>query len=289
MEKFLVSSEDCLILKAFKETNSLRSAAKLLNCDPAALARKAQYISSNYNFINKVNNRWQLTERGVEIVAWTEASIESQKRIFTGRTNIKIATSSWFSQEVAVPNLVKLKNQVNNNLNIAIITPQKSLESCLLDGSVDFVITNERPKVPEISFKQIAEEKFVPVAAYSWKEDFQSSNAETVLRSKPLLLNSEIEEESSAISLEGYNKSNYQIDNPLAVKTAVLQGLGWSILPELITRKLIAEEKLYQLPFHFLQEERKLCVWWLKQRLDIRDKAHTVCEWTSEIIKEESL
>lgn len=289
MEKFLVSSEDCLILKAFKETSSLRSAAKLLRCDPAALARKAQHISSNYNFLQKTNNRWQLTERGVEIVAWTEASIESQKRIFTGKLNIKIATSSWFSQEVAVPNLIKLKNQINKNLNIALITPQKSLEVCLLDGTVDFVITDERPKTPEISFKSIADEKFLPVSAYDWKEDFQSSNPEAVLRSKPLLLNSEIKEDSSLFVLEGYTKSDYQIDNPLAVKTAVLQGLGWSVLPSLITKKLIAEKKLYQLPFHFLEEERKIYVWWLRQRLDTRDKVNTICEWTTEIIKKENL
>lgn len=283
MEKFLVTSEDCLILKAFKEANSLRSAAKLLNCDPASLARKAQHIASTYSFLQKVNNRWQLTERGLQMVVWTEVSIESQKKIFTGQTTIKIATPNWFSQEVAVPNLIKLKNQVSENLNFSIVTPQKNLELSLLDGSVDFVITDERPQSPEISYKSISAQKLVPVSAYGWKEDFQSSNAEAVLKSKPFMKNDEIKENTLLSSLDGFKKANYQLDNPLAVKAAVLQGLGWSILPELITQGLVNEKKLYRLPFEFLEEDRKICVWWLRQRLDIRDKVNTICLWTESI------
>lgn len=283
MEKFLVSTEDCLILKAFKETNSLRSAAKLLSCDPAALARKAQAIASNYSFLQKVNNRWQLTDRGLEMVVWTEASIESQKRIFSGRATIKIATPNWFSQEVAVPSLMKLKNQLSENLNFSIVTPQKNLEMSLLDGSVDFVIADERPQSPEIAYKSIASEKLVPVSSYDWKDDFQSADSEAVLKLKPFLQNEEIKNNSVLLSLEGFKKSNYQFDNPIAVKNAVLQGMGWSILPELLTHKLISEKKLFRLPFEFLEDERKICVWWLRQRLDIRNKVNTVCEWTQNL------
>ena len=121
----------------------------------------------------------------------------------------------------------------------------------MLDGSVDFVITDERPQSPEVSYKSISLQKLVPVSAYDWKEDFQSNDAEAVLKLKPFMQNNEIKENSLLSSLEGYKKSNYQLDNPLAVKSAVLQGLGWSILPELITQKLVEEKKLYRLPCAF--------------------------------------
>lgn len=289
MEKFLVSSEDCLILKAFKESGSLRSAAQLLNCDPASLARKAQAISTNYSFLQKINNRWQLTNQGLEIVAWTDIGIESQKKIFSGRSSIRIAVPTWFSHEVALPKLKKFNGQLDANLNFSMITPHKSLELSLLDGSIDFAITDELPLSTDVSHKIITREKLVPVSSYDWKEDFEGTPEQSILKSKPFLHNNQIRENTILHLLENYKKAYYQFDNPLTVKEAVLQGLGWSILPEIITARPLAEKKLYLLPFDFLIEERNISVWWLRQRLDIRHKINTVCEWVQTITEKENL
>ena len=45
MDKFIVEPADCLILKALRDSASLREAAVLLGCDPAGLARNVQHIS----------------------------------------------------------------------------------------------------------------------------------------------------------------------------------------------------------------------------------------------------
>src|SRR3989338_9505030 len=100
MEKFTVSSDDCLILKAFHDSKTLREAATLLSCDPAGLARRVQYISTHFGFLQKVNNRWQVTSQGLDLVAWTETSIQSQKKILDRKSTRLNSSHSSISYAV---------------------------------------------------------------------------------------------------------------------------------------------------------------------------------------------
>lgn len=194
MEKFIVSPEDCLILKAFKESRSLSEAAVLLECDPAGLARKVQNISSRYGFLQKANNRWQVTDRGLDLVAWTEASIQSQKSVFLAKKSIRIASTMWLSEEVLIPHLNQLKGTLGGDLKFSFSVPNKGFEMALIDGSVDLVVACHPPLTSDIQHKQLVKEGWVVIIPSHWKLDYGNKNTDwfSALKKKPFIHHSDI-------------------------------------------------------------------------------------------------
>ncbi len=129
MEKFIVSSDDCLILKAFKESSSLREAAKLLNCDPAGLARRVQVISSEYGFLQKINGRWCLTSGGLDLVAWTEETISISSAGFGKNRTHPYRNDDVVSEQILVPNLPKLQKKFQTNVRFKSVFPVRDLSA----------------------------------------------------------------------------------------------------------------------------------------------------------------
>jgi DNA-binding transcriptional LysR family regulator len=285
MEKFSISPDDCLILKAFKDSKSLREAAALLGCDPAGLTRHVQQISNQHGFLQKVNNRWQVTARGLDLVAWTEASIQSQKKILFLKSSLRIATTMWFSEEVLIPHLSHLRKLLGNDISLSLSAPHKEFELSLIDGSVDFVIVCHPPQTPEIEHRQIIEEKWVLVAPKSWQKDLKFKSPHTLesLKGCPFIRHSEINHDLFFPNAGDFPESGIQIDNLIGIRSAVCEGLGWSLVPRIMINRYLKEEKLIEIPYEIPVHDRKVCVWWLRNRYDNKRLAGKISSWVNEI------
>lgn len=285
MEKFSVSPEDCLILKAFKDSKSLREAATRLDCDPAGLARRVQVISSTYGFLQKVNNRWQVTARGLDLVAWTEASILTQKKILQEKSSLRIATTMWFSEQVLIPNLNNLTKHLGAKNNFTLSVPNQKFEMALLDGSVDFVLVCHPPENPEIEHKQVIPEKWTLVCPTSWKSSLHLKSDKILdeLKKRPFIRHQEINEDIFFPKLDQISESGVTIDNLIGVRAAVSAGLGWSLVPRLLVTKAIKDGDVLEVPYNLPIKDRKVCVWWLRNRFDMRNQSSKICSWVKEV------
>lgn len=285
MKTFLVSSDDCLILKAFKDTSSLREAAANLQCDPAGLARRVQFISSQHGFLQKVNNRWQLTSKGLELVAWTEASLQSQARLLQQEAKFRLATTMWFSEEVLLPYFLEFKKTLNSQSQFLLTVPQKSFELSLQDGSVDCVIACHPPETPDIEHKRVVAEKWSVVIPGIWQKNFKFKRDTllTELSRHPFIRHSDINEDLLAPQIQIKTESGLMIDNLIGVRSAVMQGLGWSIVPRLLVARHIDSGQLAELPIELNVKDRKVCVWWLRNRIDISPEANKIAQWIKHV------
>ena len=285
METFLISPDDCLILKAFKETNSLREAAILLGQDPAGLTRRVQQISNQYGYIQKINNRWQVTARGLDLIAWVESIIQSQKKILQGKDGLRLASTMWFAEEILIPNVLNLKKIFKEDLNISISVPKNDLEMSLIDGSVDYVIVCHPPENPEIEHRQIAEEKWVLVAPIQWKK-FILNNKENIfnyLKDKPFIRHSDLNHDLFLPNFADLKQSDIQIDNFIGIRSAVCAGIGWSLVPKILIERSVQEEQIFQIPYDIAIHDRKICIWWLRNRYEIKRHSVKMVTWLKEI------
>lgn len=287
MDRFPVSSDDCLILKAFKDSKSLREAASLLGCDPAGLARRVQYISNHYGFLQKVNNRWQITSQGLDLVAWTEASILNQKKILSANNRIRIAATTWFSEEALIPNILKLKSIFNEDLSVSFYVPDEGFELSLISGSVDFVITCHPPESPEISHKQISSEKWVIIAPPTWKKDIKNRGEKILefLKDKPFIRHTDINVDLF-LPVSDLKDSGIIINNLIGIRSAVYEGLGWSLVPKILVNRYLKNNSLIEIPFEIPTKDRKVCVWWLRNRESLKLQSSKITSWVEHICKQ---
>lgn len=280
MENYLIPPDDCLLLKAFKDTQSLREAAILLQCDPAGLTRRVQHISSTYGLIQKVNNRWQLTSGGIDLVAWTEMSIQSQKKLILGKSSLRIASTMWLAEELLIPNFNKLK-KVLENLTFSFSVPNKGFEQSLIEGSVDFVITCHAPENPEIEHKKLGHEEWVIITPPSW-----GNKAKTIesLRTLPFIRHSDLNTDLFIPEIsEDIQQTFISIDNLIGIRTAVIEGFGWSVVPRLLVEKSLKKQLLVEVPYSFSMTDRNVCLWWLRNRYDSRKISSKISSWLKEI------
>lgn len=278
MEKFEISSDDCLILKAFKEANSLREAAKLLGCDPAGLARRVQVISSQYGFLQKVDNRWHLTSQGLDLVAWTEASILSQRTILSSKSSLRIGSPNWFAEEFLLPRMKELKELFGKDISVHLSTPNQGFERALLDGSVDFVMACHPPEIPEVEHKKLFDEEWIIAVPADWKSKGKDPLKE--ICTLPFVRHSGINTDLFIPDLESVLESNVKIDNLVGIRSAVVAGLGWSIVPKILVESCLKEKKMAQWPYDLKVRDRKVCIWWLRNRFEIKRQAARIANWT---------
>ncbi|MGZ3787576.1 MAG: LysR family transcriptional regulator [Bacteriovorax sp.] len=281
MENFLIPPEDCLILKAFKETQSLREAALALQCDPSGLTRRVQHISSEYGAIQKVNNRWQLTSVGIALVAWTEESIQSQKKTLSGKNRIRIASTMWIGEEVLIPNLPDLKNYFDQNISFLFSNPGKGFEAALIEGSVDFVIACHPPENPEIEHKKVFDEEWVIIAPSSW--GLKKSTALLQLKKRPFIRHSEMNTDLFIPEISAHlQEADVAFDYLIGIRSAVKEGIGWSIVPKLLVKQYLGNHDLTEISYNFATNDRKVCVWWLRNRYDSRKISHKISHWVKD-------
>lgn len=275
MDRFQISSDDCLILKAFREASSLREAAQILECDPAGLVRKVQGISNRYGLINKVKNRWQLTALGMDLVAWTEASMESQRQVLQNKGKLRIASTAWFAEELMIPHLSSLYDSLPG-LSVSLSTP-RDFERALIDGSSDFVIVCHPPESPDIEYKKVGKEEWTFIFPKHWR----SKNIQELkdLELRPFVRHSMMNVDSYLPELHSLQSSSFVADNLIGVRPAVVAGLGWSFVPRILVRSHLSHQTLLSLPAPKNQPHRDICVWWLRNRYEVKRQSHQICHW----------
>lgn len=281
MEKFPIRPEDCLILKALKDSKSLREAALLLGCDPAGLARRVQQISADHGFLQKVENRWVVTERGFDLIAWAESSIQSQKKILNAKSSLRIGTTMWFSEEVLIPLSLTAKNFLGDKTKISITVPSKDFELSLIDGSVDFVIVCHPPENPEIEHRQVADEKWVIIAPKAWQKELKLKDEKLLeeLKIRPFIRHSEMNPDLFIPGMSELLEAGVSIDHLIGIRKAVSEGLGWSLVPKILVQHHLKDQKIIELSYEIPIRDRKVCVWWLRHRTESKKISGRVSAW----------
>ncbi len=277
MKKFEISSDDCMILKAFKEASSLREASKLLGCDPAGLARRVQVISSRYGFLQKVDNRWHLTSRGIDLVAWAEASIQSQKKVLHATSSLRIASPNWFVEEYLIPKINHLKKFYEHQGAINFSTPTQGFEKALIDGSVDFVIACHPPETPEIEHKKLFDEEWVVIVPPLWKP--KSKDPLSEICKMPLVQHTSMNLDLFLPEVKNITEADIKIDNLVGIRSAVMNGLGWSIVPRILVKSYIQEKRISIWPYALKVQDRKVCIWWLRNRFELKRQSAKIASW----------
>jgi DNA-binding transcriptional LysR family regulator len=285
MNQFKISPDDCLILKAFKDTESLREAAQLLNCDPAGLTRRVQFIATQYGFLQKINNRWRLTKQGLDLAAWTEASIQTQNKVLSNQTRLRLASTMWLSEELLIPQVGQLRKQLGPESEVSFSVPTQSFESSLLSGNADFVIACHPPETPEIEHRRVATEQWAVVAPANWRKDLGTlSKAFDKLLLRPHVRHSEMNFDLFFTKDHLPQKeSGLLIDNLIGIRAAVCAGFGWSLVPRVLIQKDLQAGTLIEIEHELLVKDRHFCVWWLRNRVDTRVMIAKLCNWVKEI------
>ncbi len=289
MLNFAIDPQDCLILKAFRDSNSLREAAALLQCDPAGLARRVQRISQEHGFLHKSKNRWQLTSKGLDLVTWAEASIDSQRKILTNKSQLRMGTTSWLSESVVIPHLHLLKKRLAETTSFSMSVPKKSFEQTLKEGSIDFAVVCHPPESPDIAHKQLAAEEWTIIAPAAWKKYLKSHQQKNLsgLLQKPFIQHRGMNRDLFLPSFtEEHIESSLEIDHLIGVRAAVSAGLGWSLVPRLLITS--ANEKILEVSSEALIRDRKVCLWWLRSQIHNRQLEPQISSWLKEIILERS-
>ncbi len=278
MNEFIISPEDCLILRAFKDASSLRDAAKVLNCDPAGLLRKVQRISEDHGFLQKMNGRWTLTSSGKSMAAWVEESIATQKKLLMGNSTLRISSTTWLLEQFLIPNIKDLKLKMSPETSFQFSTPQVGFESHLLEGSCDYVIVCHPPEDPAIAHKQLFKEEWIVVAPVSWREKNNALAFNSILK-RPFIRHGKLNPDLFGLnSAELSAITSITADNLISVRASVKEGEGWSVVPKMLVSDLLKSKKILQIDYP-IEMDRKLCLWWLRSRSDSKRKSGMINSW----------
>ncbi len=281
---FQISPEDCAALQAIHQTQSLREAAALLNCDPAALVRKVQRIALDPTLIHKVKGRWVLAERGERAVQWLEESSLRQRQILNEIPRLRFTTTMWLSEQVVIPFLPELSAELSQEFLWSIRT-QPNIETELLNGLTDFALSWHAPVSPAIAHSRIAQQKWIVIAPAAWEKSLRAqSPAEKIdfLRSKPFIRHADLNPHILFPAELAIDDSRcLWLDNFISVRSAVSCQQGWSCVPELLVYSPSSRKNSFgittvDLPTHAYGH---YSLWWIRARRDLKEIHRKLARW----------
>lgn len=288
LSQYLVSPEDCLILLAIRNTQTLREAARLMECDPGGLLRKVQRIADDHGLLRKKDGKWSLTEKGIALVAWTQETILSQKKVMLSETVLRIASTSWLSECALIPATAALASLLGKNAEVQYTVPDQGLERALIEGDGDFAVACHPPEDPAIAHRQVAEEKWCAVLATALAKKNLPAGAKRLsfseLSALPFVRHHGLNPESFLpASWKASPRALLSVDNLAGIRAALLSGLGWSYVPTALVKKEIAGGLLLTVDTP-LKMDRKICLWWLRGSAQARKRAAVMEEWLRKAI-----
>lgn len=282
MNKYMIAPDDCLILVALQQSSTLRGAAEWLHCDAGGLLRKIQRIAKEHGLLAKTDGKWKLTQEGQAVAAWTQESILSQQEVLRSSIHLRIASTAWFAEQVLIPASHDLQKLFGGRAQIQYLTPDQGLEKSLLSGECDFVVACHAPENPSIAHKQLQPELWSLVMAPSRLK--RSSRSLTVedLREIPLVRHRELNPAVFLSEELGYDPVvSLTFDNLIGVRSAVINGLGWSLVPKALVSDDLKLRRLIEVPVK-IQMDRKVCVWWPRNSHSERKQHAAIYKWVSE-------
>jgi DNA-binding transcriptional LysR family regulator len=167
MLKFAIPPEYCLIINAFNQADSLRGAASLLGKDPPSLVRKVQKISAEFGYLQKVGNRWAVTESGRRIAQWTDEILQSQVELAQEKAVLRISSFSWLAEEMLIPEYHRLKKMLKPNQSCTFKITASNQEQELIQSRSDLVIQGHAPTDPSIAYKRVSSYDWIVVTPFS--------------------------------------------------------------------------------------------------------------------------
>lgn len=283
MDRYLVSTEDCLVLLAIQNASSVRQAAETLHCDPAGLLRKVQRISTDHGLLQKSNGKWTLTEAGLNVARWTRESIQSQKNILQSRLNLRIGSTVWLAEQLLIPNLELLQKEMPFPSRFEFSAARNSFELALLQGEIDFAITCTPPDNPLIAHRQIGQEPWVVAVSKKLVPPHVKLNLDS-LSNIPFVAHNEINPDllTNGTSTNLKTESLIRSDNLTTVRSAIVHGKGWSYVPKALLLSEIRAGHLATFRPEVKMNE-KVCLCWLRESQIGRSHSETLKKWVSSL------
>lgn len=282
MINFPVPPEYCLIVKALRETSSLREAAVLLDIDPAHLSRKLQKISEEHDFIQKVSNKWTLTEAGNRLAQWVDESIIRQQVLLEEKPVLKIASFTWLAEQMLIPGYKKLNQETNNKFSWRFSIVASDLEQELITGKADYVITCHAPNDPLIAHKVFNPDPWIVVIPASWEKELKKSeDILSYLQTKPYLRLTTLNPEQ-VLGFTPQVISDFMVDGVIGIRSAVINDLGWSCLPTYSLTEGLKNKQLIKVNLES-STKGQLSIWWLRSRKDSLTQIRSLSKWLKDI------
>lgn len=283
MNKFPIPPEYGLILNAFNQTATLRAAAVLLETDPASLVRKAQMISHNYGYLEKVGNRWVVTDSGQRIAQWTDDFINSQKALLLEKARFRIAAFSWLAEEMLIPNFKKLEVLAGEQYEWSYKILLSDLEQELIQSRSDYVVSGYAPTDPTIAHKKISNYPWVIIIPARWKKQITGLSPEKLtqfLQTKSYIRMTTLAPER-VLGFKHGQTANLSLDGVVGIRAAVVAGLGWSHVPAMSVKSYIHDDKLMALKLPTYMKD-EVSLWWLRSRKDTAVQVKNLVKWISD-------
>ncbi|MBL7542870.1 MAG: substrate-binding domain-containing protein [Bdellovibrionaceae bacterium] len=279
MDKYLIPPEEGVLLLAFKKNSTIREAAQVLGCDPGGLLRKIHRMAAAYGVLEKIRGRWQLTQKGAQLIVWIEDSMRSQKKLLQATPPIRLATTMWLSEQVIIPYLAQLKSESP----VAIATPMKSLEQEMILGQSDFVIACHPPHDPLIAHKKILKEDYSIIMPRSWQREIKNKSETQfleMLAKRPYIRHDYLNPD---VFLDYFANRKIEceitVDHLIGVRAAVVSELGWSCVPRLLVKDALETNRLIERKLQVRQSESHLCLWWRRNQRDSKKMVESLTEW----------
>jgi len=222
-----------------------------------------------------------LNEDGIKLVGWQEERIATQKKMLVGNSSVRIASTMWLAEEFLIPNLSDLKHKLGNDINFQLTTPDKDFETHLTEGACDFVIVCHPPEDPAIAHRSLFKEEWSVVAPASLKTKGHKLSFNDLLK-KSFVRHDKINPDIFHLDAAALSKvTALTVNNLIANRSAVLHGLGWSIVPKILMLDLIKSKQVVVVERE-IEMDRKMCVWWLRRRVDSKKLSTTICQFIQE-------
>lgn len=283
MIKFPLDPQICVILNAFNKSSTLREAASFLGIDPPALVRKAQKIAEDTDCLQKVGNRWALTETGIRVAQWTDEIIVSQLNLLNEQPRLRIACFTWLAEEMLIPQLHQLTDLLSNKYQWSFNMTAGNLEQELMQSRSDFVITGHAPNDPTIAHKKIASYPWVVIVPFSWKRSISGLNENEIiefLKLRPFIRHAQVNPEQT-LGFAPTIISNIMVDGVIGLRSSVVNDLGWTVVPAMSIQSCINNRKVLKLDLKTSIIDH-VSVWWLRSRKDTAGSARYISKWISQ-------
>ncbi len=284
MMKYPVSPEYCLIIKALRETNSLREASILLGTDPGHLSRKLQMISEEHDLIHKIANKWTLTETGFKLAQWVDESIVRQQTLLEEKTIYKISCFTWLGEELLIPGYNRLNEETHNKFSWRFNVVAGDLEQQLISGLADYVITCHAPNDPLIAHKIFSPDPWYIIVPISWEKELKKIRPENLiefLHTKPFVSLTDLNPEQ-VLGFQPRTISDFLVNGVIGIRSAVINNLGWSCIPSFSLASCLKNKTVMKLPIESATKGH-LSIWWLRSRKDSLSQIRPLSKWLKDI------
>lgn len=272
MKKFIIQTDEAEILLQIEKGISLREIGELLMKDVSVISRRLKALSEKTPFLVKGDQKWILTSAGKRFNEWTKRALLEQESLINEKEKITIAMTREFSNLVFCPSVNDWRQ---NFSNLNIITTDEGIESLLVKGLADFGFDCGTPYSPQVAFKRGPKEEYALVFNPSLKiktlDDLKKYSFYFFERL-------DLADLRNLLGLE-FLLPEMTFNDLASLRSSLVHGDGWSVVPKYTVAKELKEGKLKSLPQRVPLSKNSFGLWWNRENPPpekVRSVAH---EW----------